>query len=207
MTSTPTAKGTAPDIGEYQSQLWRAADTLRGSIDAAEYKHVVLPLIFLKYISDAFEELHEELESKVRRGNGPGGAGLLHRQQCLLGPQGSPLVNYPVPGEAADQRGHHRPGYDRHREGQFQSSGESYRRTMGGTPWTNRGSERSSTWSATSRLAAPMPRPPTSWGRVYEYFLEQFAMAEGRKGGEFYTPRSVVQLAGSNDRALPGPGL
>ena len=68
MTSTPTAKGTAPDIGEYQSQLWRAADTLRGNIDAAEYKHVVLPLIFLKYISDAFEELHEELESKADEG-------------------------------------------------------------------------------------------------------------------------------------------
>ena len=58
----------APDIGEYQSQLWRAADTLRGNIDAAEYKHVVLPLIFLKYISDAFEELHEELESKADEG-------------------------------------------------------------------------------------------------------------------------------------------
>ena len=68
---TSTAKGTAPDIGEYQSQLWRAADTLRGSIDAAEYKHVVLPLIFLKYISDAFEELHEELESRTGEGVDP----------------------------------------------------------------------------------------------------------------------------------------
>ena len=107
-------KSTAPDIGEYQSQLWRAADTLRGNIDAAEYKHVVLPLIFLKYISDAFEELHEELESKADEGMDSEEPGLLHRQQCLLGPQGSPLVHHPVSSEAEYQRDHHRPGYDRH---------------------------------------------------------------------------------------------
>ena len=68
---TSSSKATAPDIGEYQSQLWRAADTLRGNIDAAEYKHVVLPLIFLKYISDAFEELHEELKSQTGDGVDP----------------------------------------------------------------------------------------------------------------------------------------
>ena len=71
MTSPTTAKTTAPDIGEYQSQLWRAADTLRGNIDASDYKHVVLPLFFLKYISDAFEELHEQLESQVDEGVDP----------------------------------------------------------------------------------------------------------------------------------------
>ena len=46
----------------YESELWRMADALRGSMDAAEYKHVVLGLIFLKYISDAFEEAHAKLE-------------------------------------------------------------------------------------------------------------------------------------------------
>ena len=45
----------------YETQLWQMADTLRGSMDAAEYKHVVLGLIFLKYISDAFEELHDQV--------------------------------------------------------------------------------------------------------------------------------------------------
>ena len=45
----------------YEAQLWQMADALRGSMDAAEYKHVVLGLIFLKYISDAFEERHAEL--------------------------------------------------------------------------------------------------------------------------------------------------
>jgi type I restriction enzyme M protein len=48
-----------------ETQLWSAADTLRGNVDAAEYKHVVLGLLFLKYISDAFEELHSALESEA----------------------------------------------------------------------------------------------------------------------------------------------
>src|SRR5437588_2093781 len=46
----------------FEATLWATADKLRGNLDAAEYKHVVLGLIFLKYISDAFEELHDELE-------------------------------------------------------------------------------------------------------------------------------------------------
>jgi type I restriction-modification system DNA methylase subunit len=46
---------------DFQSQLWAAADKLRGHMDASEYKHVVLGLVFLKYISDSFEELHTRL--------------------------------------------------------------------------------------------------------------------------------------------------
>src|SRR3954464_14071540 len=52
----------------YEAQLWQMADALRGSMDAAEYKHVVLGLLFLKYISDAFEELHTSLQSKRAEG-------------------------------------------------------------------------------------------------------------------------------------------
>jgi len=51
----------------YEAELWQMADALRGSMDAAEYKHVVLGLIFLKYISDAFEEQHAKLEARNRR--------------------------------------------------------------------------------------------------------------------------------------------
>ena len=51
----------------YEADLWQMADALRGSMDAAEYKHVVLGLIFLKYISDAFEEQHAKLEARNRR--------------------------------------------------------------------------------------------------------------------------------------------
>jgi type I restriction enzyme M protein len=55
----------------YEQQLWQMADALRGSMDAAEYKHVVLGLIFLKYTSDAFEEHHAKLEAEKSRGLNP----------------------------------------------------------------------------------------------------------------------------------------
>ena len=55
----------------YEAQLWQMADALRGSMDAAEYKHVVLGLIFLKYISDAFEERHACLEGERANGANP----------------------------------------------------------------------------------------------------------------------------------------
>ena len=55
----------------FESELWKMADALRGSMDAAEYKHVVLGLIFLKYISDAFGEAHDRLQAEVREGADP----------------------------------------------------------------------------------------------------------------------------------------
>jgi len=61
---------TSANLG-FEAQLWAAANTLRGSMDAAEYKHVVLGLIFLKYISDAFEARHAELEAERDQGADP----------------------------------------------------------------------------------------------------------------------------------------
>src|SRR5438874_2416559 len=55
----------------FEAKLWAAADALRNNLDAAEYKHVVLGLIFLKYISDAFEELHTRLSAQVDEGADP----------------------------------------------------------------------------------------------------------------------------------------
>src|ERR1035438_9160896 len=55
----------------FESTLWQAADKLRNNMDAAEYKHVVLGLIFLKYISDAFEERHRQLQAEVATGANP----------------------------------------------------------------------------------------------------------------------------------------
>ena len=68
-----TARTTEPGhtVTGYESQLWRMADALRGSMDAAEYKHVVLGLIFLKYISDAFEEAYARLETERGQGADP----------------------------------------------------------------------------------------------------------------------------------------
>lgn len=61
------SKGNGANVG-YEAELWQMADALRGSMDAAEYKHVVLGLIFLKYISDAFEEQHAKLEGEKPQG-------------------------------------------------------------------------------------------------------------------------------------------
>src|SRR5262249_12683394 len=62
--------GTAANLG-FEAKLWQAADALRNNMDAAEYKHVVLGLIFIKYISDAFEAKHAELESQRAQGADP----------------------------------------------------------------------------------------------------------------------------------------
>lgn len=66
MTKTNKDKST-----NYEAELWQMADALRGSMDAAEYKHVVLGLIFLKYISDAFQEAHAQLELERDEGADP----------------------------------------------------------------------------------------------------------------------------------------
>ena len=62
-----TANGSAANLG-FEAKLWAAADALRNNMDAAEYKHVVLGLIFLKYISDAFEAKHDELVAHKKQG-------------------------------------------------------------------------------------------------------------------------------------------
>jgi len=65
--NTEAPEASAATVG-YEAQLWQMADALRGSMDAAEYKHVVLGLIFLKYISDAFEEQHAKLVAEQAKG-------------------------------------------------------------------------------------------------------------------------------------------
>jgi len=69
--TTKTAGNGNVAPGRLEAELWRTADALRGSMDAAEYKHVVLGLIFLKYISDAFEEKYAELETEISQGADP----------------------------------------------------------------------------------------------------------------------------------------
>ena len=68
--SAQAANGSGANVG-FETQLWRAADALRSNMDAAEYKHIVLGLLFLKYISDAFEERHAQLEAEKDDGADP----------------------------------------------------------------------------------------------------------------------------------------
>src|SRR6266851_832477 len=68
--ATTVKKDTTANIG-HEAKLWQMADALRNNMDAAEYKHVVLGLIFLKYISDAFEAKHTELDAQRTQGAEP----------------------------------------------------------------------------------------------------------------------------------------
>ena len=197
-TGAASAAETDFNFADYEKNLWEMADALRGSVDASEYKHVVLGLIFLKYISDAFEEHHAQLELKGEEGFGadPGRPRRVPRPQHILGATrrlDGPLCR--IMPRQPDDRPHDRRRDDRHRTGQSRSLKDvlpkEYAQVLGAT---RHASEELSTWSATYEWATANARDQDVLGRVYEYFLGQFAILEGRRGGEFYTPRQVVRL-------------
>ena len=180
-------------IADYRSELWKMADALRGSMDAAEYKHVVLGLIFLKYISDAFEEAYAQLEKEIVDGADPEDPDEYRAQSIFWVPPEArwprlqSQARQPTIGRAVDDamsaierdnpalkdvlpKDYARPALDKTRLGQVVDL------------------------VSNIRLGGADARATDVLGSVYEYFLEQFALAEGRKGGEFYTPRSVVRL-------------
>jgi type I restriction enzyme M protein len=188
-----TASGDGDTVADYRATLWRMADALRGSMDAAEYKHVVLGLVFLKYISDAFEEAYAKLDAERDQGADPEDPDEYRAQSIFWVPpeaRWQHLKNQarqPAIGRLVDDamiaveqdnpalrdvlpKEYGRDALDKQRLGQVVDLVSNIK--VGGAEA-----------QATDVL-----------GRVYEYFLEQFALAEGRKGGEFYTPRSVVRL-------------
>ena len=200
------AKTTSATVG-YEAQLWQMADALRGSMDAAEYKHVVLGLIFLKYISDAFEEQHGKLDAEKKQGADPEDPDEYRafnifwvppeaRWQRLKAQAKQPtigqLVDDAMGGIERDNpslkgvlpRDYARPALDKQRLGQIIDliSNISF------TPPLPQGEGRGEGGVNDSHRSKDL------LGRVYEYFLSQFASAEGKKGGEFYTPRCVVRL-------------
>ncbi len=164
-------------------------------MDAAEYKHVVLGLIFLKYISDAFEAKHAELETQKAQGADPEDPDEYRAASIFWVPKGARWShlkdNAPQPtiGKIVDDamieierdnpslkavlpKDFARPGLDKQRLGQL----------------INLVSD------IGIGLGSPADRAKDILGRVYEYFLAQFASAEGKKGGQFYTPSHVVRI-------------
>ena len=162
-------------------------------MDAAEYKHVVLGLIFLKYISDAFEAKHAELEAQRDEGADPEDADEYRAASIFWVPKEARWdhlrANAPQPkiGTIVDDamsaierdnpslkgvlpKDYARPGLDKQRLGQL----------------INLVSD--------IGLGSPADRAKDILGRVYEYFLAMFASAEGKKGGQFYTPSWVVRV-------------
>lgn len=172
----------------FEETLWKAADKLRGSMDASEYKHVVLGLIFLKYISDKFEIKYNELVEE--------GAGFEEdrdeytyenifwvpkeaRWEFIKNKAKDPKIGQyiddamiaierenPTLKGVLDKR-YARPEIDKRRLGEL--------------------------IDLISTIKLHSNEEKDLLGRIYEYFLGQFASAEGKSGGEFYTPTSVVK--------------
>src|SRR3569833_2711169 len=162
-------------------------------MDAAEYKHVVLGLIFLKYISDAFEAKHAELEAQQGEGADPEDPDEYRAKNIFWVPPEArwhylkSMAPQPTVGQLDDDamsaidratathngvlpKDYARPGLDKQRLGQLNNL------------------------ISNNALGAPADRAKDTLGRVYEYFLSQFASAEGKKGGQFYTPSHVVRV-------------
>jgi len=182
--------GNGANLG-FEEKLWQAADKMRGHMDPSEYKHIALGLIFLKYISDAFEEHRSKLAAdknadpedrdyytaenifwvpKVARWN------LLQAgaKQPTIGKKIDDAM-VAIEKENPNLKGvlpkdYGSPDLDKHRLGELIDL------------------------IGTIGLGDKESRSKDILGRVYEYFLSKFAGAEGKKGGEFYTPRCVVKL-------------
>src|SRR5205809_944315 len=180
---TRKGKSTSGSALGFEVTLWATADKLRGNLDAAEYKHVVLGLIFLKYISDAFEEKHAALQNEkgadtedrdeytadnifwvppeARWSRLQGRAkdpviGKLLDSAMIAIERDNPSLKGVLPKEYA------RPHLDK--------------QSLGGVI----------DLVSTIGLGDKESRSKDIIGRVYEYFLSEFASAEGKKGGQFY---------------------
>jgi type I restriction enzyme M protein len=162
-------------------------------MDAAEYKHVVLGLIFLKYISDAFQERYKQLELEVEDGADPEDPDEYRAHNIFWVPQDARWekieknAKKPENGQIIDAamtaieqenpslkgvlpKSYARPHLDKSRLGELIDL------------------------IANIGLGDAENRSKDILGRVYEYFLSEFASAEGKKSGQFYTPRPVVRL-------------
>lgn len=174
----------------FEEKLWTAADKLRSNMDAAEYKHVVLGLIFLKYVSDSFTEKYEELKAE-------GYGDEEDRDEYLADnifwvPQEARWESIKAHATSTDigtvidnaleliekendslkgvlTKNYSRPELDKTRLGELV------------TLFTN------------IEVGSSAAQEKDVLGRVYEYFLSKFASAEGKLGGEFYTPSCVVR--------------
>ena len=176
-----------------EKQLWKTADKLRKNIDAAEYKHIVLGLIFLKYISDAFEEQYAKLLAEEANGADPEDRDEYKADNVFFVP---PSARWNFLKNSAKQS----------------TIGKIVDDAMDAIEREN-----ASLKGVLPKVYARQNLDPTSLGElidmisnialgtvkarsadvlghVFEYFLGEFALAEGKKGGQFYTPRSVVEL-------------
>lgn len=192
----PMAKKAKEVVEEpFEKKLWKAADKLRKNMDAAEYKHVALGLIFLKYISDAFEELHQQLvEGKGQyEGANPEDRNEYIAEKVFYVPPSARWTwlqgraKLPTIGKDIDDA---------------MDAIEKDNATLKGVlpkVFAQETLDKGSLGGlvdliSTATLGTKESQSKDVLGRVFEYFLGEFALAEGKKGGQFYTPGSVVKL-------------
>ena len=176
-----------------EKKLWKAADKLRKNMDAAEYKHVVLGLVFLKYISDAFEELYQKLVSQKNEGADPEDRNEYLAEKVFYVPpsarwkwiqgRASQTTNGKDVDDAMDAIEKDNPSLKGvlpkvYAQEKLDKAG------LGGLI----------NLVGTATLGTKEAQSKDLLGRVFEYFLGEFALAEGKKGGQFYTPGAVVKL-------------
>ncbi|MDQ6954400.1 MAG: class I SAM-dependent DNA methyltransferase [Mariprofundaceae bacterium] len=182
-----------------EKQLWKSADKLRKNIDAAEYKHVVMGLIFLKYISDSFEELYTTLKigegasSGKWAGADPEDKDEYKAENVFFVPQDARWsylqahAKQPTIGKTVDEA--------------MDAIEKENASLKGVLPkvYARQNLDPTSLGElidliSNIALGDAKSRSADVLGHVFEYFLGEFALAEGKKGGQFYTPRSVVEL-------------
>jgi len=185
----------------YANQLWKAADTLRGQIDAAEYKHVVLGLLFLKYISDSFEARKDELKAELEADGitGPQLENLLENRDEYTAER-----VFWVPPEARWQNLQNqaaRPDIATLIDDAILAVERDNPSLKGKLPrdYARRSIAPEKMKGLIDLIAdigfkGDRAKARDTLGRVYEYFLGKFAQAEGKLGGEFFTPRCIVRL-------------
>ena len=199
------AKNNGANLG-FEAKLWEAADKLRNNVDPAEYKHVVLGLIFLKYISDSFEERRAWLEAATRD---PGSDYLCRNEedrQGILEDRDEYLGEnvFWVPPEARWSRlmaAAKQPDIGKLTDDAMVAIEKENPSLRGVLPkdYARPTLDKQTLGElidlvSTIGLGDAENRSKDVLGRVYEYFLGRFASAEGKGGGEFYTPQSVVKL-------------
>ncbi|WP_444962837.1 class I SAM-dependent DNA methyltransferase [Nocardiopsis sp. M1B1] len=189
---------------EIRAILWKAADQLRGSMDAAQYKEFVLGLVFLKYVTDAFDERRRELVIELEEDGIPE-----HRRAAFLEDQDSYIEEnvFWVPEKArwkyiADNAASTPEGVGKLIDDAMGELMKENKALTGVLPQIfNRDNVDQKRLKglvdliSDARFAGDGEKTAQDvLGETYEYFLEQFARAEGKRAGEFYTPKSVVEL-------------
>ncbi|NWJ51040.1 MAG: SAM-dependent DNA methyltransferase [Bacteroidetes bacterium] len=176
-----------------EKKLWKSADKLRKNMDAAEYKHIVLGLIFLKYISDAFEELYTNLLSQVSDGADPEDKHEYTAEKVFF--------VHPVARWSYIQANATQPTIGKIVDDAMDALEKDNTSLRGVLPkvFAQEKLDKTSLGElinmiGTATLGTKEAQSKDLLGKVYEYFLGEFALAEGKKGGQFYTPGSVVKL-------------